>query len=930
MARMLGIGEIVHRADLQYERFRTPRPRPTQELLETADGLGPPQSFGPPTPNQPVDILPLEDEREFATPDSVADPAPVSIFPVEDPQPMLRTVDAASPIVMSGDGNGLVALASAGMLDPGRPVLYSASAAEDQSTLESALDEPNAQIVVSDTNRRQARRWGSVRENDGYTERAGETPLEKDPADNRLELFPDAVDDAYTIAEAQGGATARASGYGNPVSYTAADRAENAIDGDPSTTWQVGAFSSVLDEYLEIAYAPPVTTDRLTILQTQRPTNRTITEVSLSFDGGDPMLVTLDDSSRTPPGQEITFPSRTFSTLRITIENTDIGERTRWEGISGVGIAEVTIPGVEPTIETIRPPVDLLDRLGSRSIDLPLTYLFSRRAASPFDVTVNDEEPQLRRWMVSPDARSFTPFGKFRMNTTIPDDEVDRLLGLPSAAEGSLTATSSGHLPGDLRSRSAAAVDGDEATAFQSPVNGALGSWIEVRYPSPVTFDRLPMSVVTDGRHSVARSIDLSVDGAAPVPLDLGALDKGDGQERGTTTTVDLATGPVTGTTFRFTVTGVDETRSLDWFSHTPTVVPIGIAELGLPVTRAQPEPGAAIPSTCRTDLVAIDGAPVPMKPVATVEEVLNAVPAHLESCGGPVQLAAGRTLLTSTAGTATGFDVDLFALASAAGGGPGPDTVATPPPPAPAGPDTTTSRPGRLTYDVDVTDAADPYWVVLGQSHNAGWHLSVDGKDLGEPTLINGFANGWRVDPATVGATVTLHLEWTPQRLVWIGLIASALGVLICLALLVWPLRLWAGRPLPTGSISDLVVHAVGPFNTEGSPVPAGRAVLTSLAVGVVTGLLMGPWVGLGVAATTAIALLLRWGQIVLRTACVGLLAASAGYIVLKQFRNDYVIDFDWMNHFEVVHAWGLAAAALLAVDPIVEFMRRRPDDPT
>ena len=82
------------------------------------------------------------------------------------------------------------------------------------------------------------------------------------------------------------------------------------------------------------------------------------------------------------------------------------------------------------------------------------------------------------------------------------------------------------------------------------------------------------MSVVTDGRHSVARSIDLSVDGAAPVPLDLGALDKGDGRERGTTTTVDLATGPVTGTTFRFTVTGVDETRSLDWFSHTPTVVP--------------------------------------------------------------------------------------------------------------------------------------------------------------------------------------------------------------------------------------------------------------------------------------------------------------------------------------------------------------------
>ena len=257
---------------------------------------------------------------------------------------MLRTVDAAAPIVMSGDGNGLVALASAGMLDPGRPVLYSASAAERPAHASSrSSDEPNAQLVVSDTNRRQARRWGSVRENDGYTERAGETPLEKDPADNRLELFPDADDDAVHHRRAEGGATARASSYGNRVSYTAADRAENAIDGDPSTTWQVGAFSSVLDEYLEIAYdlrSPPTAH----LLQTQRPTNRSITEVSLSFDGGDPMLVTLDDTSRTPPGQEITFPSRTFSTLRITIENTDIGERTRWEGISGVGIAEVTHP----------------------------------------------------------------------------------------------------------------------------------------------------------------------------------------------------------------------------------------------------------------------------------------------------------------------------------------------------------------------------------------------------------------------------------------------------------------------------------------------------------------------------------------------------------------------------------------------------------
>ena len=40
---------------------------------------------------------------------------------------------------------------------------------------------------------------------DGYTEMAGETPLVKDPADNRLDVFPGAADDAYTVTERSAG-----------------------------------------------------------------------------------------------------------------------------------------------------------------------------------------------------------------------------------------------------------------------------------------------------------------------------------------------------------------------------------------------------------------------------------------------------------------------------------------------------------------------------------------------------------------------------------------------------------------------------------------------------------------------------------------------------------------------------------------------------
>ena len=433
------------------------------------------------------------------------------------------------------------------------------------------------------------------------------------------------------------------------------------------------------------------------------------------------------------------------------------------------------------------------------------------------------------------------------------------------------------------------------------------------------------MQLVSDGRHSVPTTMDLSVDGGATKPLDLGHVGTGTGRARGATTTADVRTGPVTGTTFRFTITSVDAVRSLDWFSHKPTVVPVGIAELGLPVTRPEPAPDSAIPATCRTDLATAGDTVVPMKLVATADQVLSRDPGRLESCGAPLALPSGRTLLRTSEGRLSGIDVDLLALASSSGGGPGVDTLATPPPAAPAAPKTTTTTTGRLTSDVAVTNAQDPYWVVLGQSHNDGWHATLNGKDLGPPTLINGFANGWRIDPATAGADATIHLEWTPQKLVLYGLIASALGVLVCLILLFWPLRLWAGRPVDEDRVGDLEVGSVGLFGGDNGPVTARTTVVATLIVAIATYLFMGPWVALGVAVTTAVALAVRRGQVALRVVCFGLIAAASAFVVLKQARNDYFLDFDWMNHFELVHAWGLAAIALLAVDPLVESLRRR-----
>ena len=37
------------------------------------------------------------------------------------------------------------------------------------------------------------------------------------------------------------------------------------------------------------------------------------------------------------------------------------------------------------------------------------------------------------------------------------------------------------------------------------------------------------------------------------------------------------------------------------------------------------------------------------------------------------------------------------------------------------------------------------PAWLVLGESYNRGWRAACDGRDLGAPQVVDGFANGWR-----------------------------------------------------------------------------------------------------------------------------------------------------------------------------------------
>ena len=112
IARLMGDRrDRLPRNDLQTDRYDLVRSIPLWDFLTEPEptGLGAVEKFGtslgPPLHEQ------IDDELQLAQSPDAPDPPPVSIFQVNDPRSIVRTADASAPLLVSGDGEGLVDLA---------------------------------------------------------------------------------------------------------------------------------------------------------------------------------------------------------------------------------------------------------------------------------------------------------------------------------------------------------------------------------------------------------------------------------------------------------------------------------------------------------------------------------------------------------------------------------------------------------------------------------------------------------------------------------------------------------------------------------------------------------------------------------------------------------------------------------------------------
>ena len=857
MARLLSAGDVMVEYDQTSARYGSVQAVTLARTLQTVpEGLTLARTFG--RPGEGV-ARPTVDAELLAGTPRTPKPPPLAVYAVHEPRPIVRAEPDRGALVVAGDATGLEALAAQGLLGTSGAVYYAATLDSNPSLLRRLAAE-GATLVVTDTNRKQSFRWNGLSSNAGQLETATQDTTTRTPSSSPLDLFSSATDPtppagSRTVATYVGAAEVTASSYGNPVTYAPEQRAYSAIDGDLRTAWETGAFTSDVDgQWWQVAFGHRVRAGHVTLVQPLYGQHkRSISRVTLTFTGRRPVTAELGAPSRTRTGQRIDFPVRSFQTLRVTID------ATTSEQPGSVGFAEVEVPG-QHVVEVARMPTDLLSRLGPSSSKDRLVIAMTRTRGSPYTTARTDPEMVLARSFTLPTARTFTLSGTATLSPYLADDEIDRLVGVPGATGSGVVATSSSRLTGALGDTAAAAADGNPATIWQSGFGGqdVGGAWLRYLLPSPISFDRLSLVVVADRRHSLPEALTVRVATAATGRVERRHVSLGHIRARaapGTTVTVRATFPAVTGDRIRIAFDKVSWRQGVLAGGSRTGTLPLGIAELGIPGLRVPPPP-AALPGTCQSDLLRIDGHPVTVKVVGSTATALADGQVSLEPCGADahgIHLSAGRHVVESALATVPvhvsppvpasgpapgpavpdvpGWNVDRLTLSSSPGGGPAPAGTATrPPAPGPA-PHVRARETSATSWSLSVGQVRGPFELVLGESLDAGWHALATPAPgapagarpvtLGAPQLVDAFANGWQVTRADLRALgvrggssgaaargslatgsgsktagFTVALVWTPQRWAWAGIAISGVSILGCAVLAVVPARRRRRRP--------------------------------------------------------------------------------------------------------------------------------------
>ena len=892
MAQLMSVGDVVVRSDLQFERFRTPRPEELWAQLVDTPGFSDPVEFGDRVSNIAGPERPMLDEHTLATPPSYETPPPSAVFELKDQVKIVHLADPFRPIIISGSAEGIVHTASEGLLETGRPVIMSASYAASQDQLASLLT-PEARIVITDTNRKSGQRWGTIRETKGYTERLNEEPIRLDLSDHRLNSL--GTHPSTISFSEQKEIQVTASSYGNPVTFTAGDRPFHAVDLFPETSWSVGAFNKVIGEELRLSFDEKISIDKIRFAQVNGiGQNRWMTKVRVHFDDNH-IDVELDEVSRSEPGQLVEFDSVFSSSLTIEILETDVGKLDYYAGVTGVGFSTIKVNNISPS-ESIRMPTDIVEAL-EQDIGSEFVVLVSRERSDPLDPIRSDPEEMISRTFITPWERDFHLRGDVRLSTDAKSSLIDELLGVQ---EISLKASSS--LSGHLNSSPRSAFDLNLDTAWRTGIGDPKNSYLLYETEQMQTFKNITITYLADGNHSVPRKVTLFADG---IPLSSVSTPGKISEKPAGHKTISFNNEPFEATSISINFDAVAPRTTMDWYSGLPQIMPLGILEIsGVPLMTNTTN---YVNSGCQNGLLTINNSPISIRISGSTSEVLK-----LETCDdSPLNLKSGEQTLRTKPGFLTGFDIDRLVLTS--------NSFTNQKEITRLMPEISTLKTSRTKIDLSISEAKEPFWLILGQSFSDGWILKGAANTTSKsPVLVNGFANGWLIYPET-SETMNLSLSWEPQKTVWIALLVSIISILIFSVL--------AFRSLPdrTQTISTPYFHQSEGIYAERFKL--SKAILCSICV-LIFSLLNLPnmlIISLLLALLFFLTSRAHLPEYILLLSSFLFMGLSSILIIFDQIKERYPRDFVWPLFFERFHILGVIAVLFISAAAFYELLNSR-----
>lgn len=810
--------------------------------------------------------------------------------------PIVQTAEPTGGTVLDGDADGIIELAAHGLLPRGRSLLYAgdlgresiAGQVRDASTL-----------VFTDTNRRQAVLGTTLRADRGAL-LGPEAPYPTELP--HYDLFPQKGFAAQTIALSSGLRYLR-----TPVSvafsllpqYGPSALFDHRVD----LPW-IPSTAKLDDRWVQIGLSRPHPVRSIRVLPHSDRLGRT-SKIAISVNGGGER-----DHKLHPGWNTLTINADRLSTLRLRILQL---KGSFFQGVGGID--ELRIPGVDAQ-PSLRLPTDLATATqGLDTSHNPIDVLLSRQTADfPGRAGGNlgeaqlqsqnnmvDQEIGMRRHVTLPAGRTFGVSGWAEASAAAPDQAFDALAGLPRA----WSFGSSSRFEGRPVNRASSAFDGRSDTAWIGNSAESSLPWISWSGPRPETIRTFQIRP-GGPQFTFPSRILLQAPGVAAQTVSV--------PRNGRVTLLR----PMRAKRFRMTILARQRLSAFAGLAQGVAMAEIRIPHLHVPPIRRS----GTFRTTCRAVRIrqgrqragaAVQGA------IATMDAGL---PLPLLPCpSSQISLPAGTSLLTTDAGGS--FLPDRLALRSAA-----PRPVALPP-----GVNRVTS-PGTGEHDSARNDIrlrpGGPAWLVFGESWSTGWAATCDGRDLGVPMRINGFANGWRIDGSCRNASV----RFTPQSAADKSYVVSAVTVLMMGLVLLGLLspaftasamgRRVLGRyehrlPGWTGRIADPVRR----WN-------AWQIGLAAIAIGVPTGYLLAWRVGAALALGTVLLALVGFSARRLLVVCAAFMAAVMTVYMLNQPPNIGGAAFGYAVSLIHAHEMSIAALACFTAACVLltrEHRRRRDD---